>query len=326
MQRTAVLHRKRGTRDPAAGAHHAGADRAPVREDLPSPRQRWLGRIHSDRADCHARRGSGSAQGRRRERRRARVAHFYRRRRQHRTVRHLARLSSAERRRPSKSTAAASRRRVPPSRPGQGRILGALELDVRGHSIRAIGIITTRMPDGSRGFSLLILIATEFRGSNSRSGSRCSASAGCSDSIAGSTSTCSRRPAHGRSAASCSRRTWSRTRRGSSATWARLPAAARPVPVRADGQARLGHADARHAGARRDARDPRQRRDRRHADAPSCPRTTRRCSCSRSTSSARSSSTGGGLVLRRGSTTRASSCRSPARWRCARTARRPTWC
>ena len=40
---------------------------------------------------------------------------------------------------------------------------GALQLDIAGVvSAKAIGIITTRMPDGSKGFSLLIIISVEF--------------------------------------------------------------------------------------------------------------------------------------------------------------------
>jgi hypothetical protein len=40
---------------------------------------------------------------------------------------------------------------------------GVLELEIKGGlSVKAIGLITTRMPDGSRGFSLLVIIAVEF--------------------------------------------------------------------------------------------------------------------------------------------------------------------
>jgi hypothetical protein len=40
---------------------------------------------------------------------------------------------------------------------------GALQLDIAGIvSAKAVGIITTRMPDGSKGFSLLIIISAEF--------------------------------------------------------------------------------------------------------------------------------------------------------------------
>jgi hypothetical protein len=44
-----------------------------------------------------------------------------------------------------------------------GEYAGALELDFHGlFSVKAIGIINTKMPDGSPGFSLLILITSEF--------------------------------------------------------------------------------------------------------------------------------------------------------------------
>lgn len=45
----------------------------------------------------------------------------------------------------------------------KGEYIGALELDFNGlFSVKAIGIINTKMPDGSKGFSLLIVIAAEF--------------------------------------------------------------------------------------------------------------------------------------------------------------------
>jgi hypothetical protein len=45
----------------------------------------------------------------------------------------------------------------------RGEYAGALELDFMGlFSVKAIGIINTKMPDGSPGFSLLILITAEF--------------------------------------------------------------------------------------------------------------------------------------------------------------------
>lgn len=45
----------------------------------------------------------------------------------------------------------------------KGEYVGALELDFNGlFSIKAIGIINTKMPDGKKGFSLLIVIAAEF--------------------------------------------------------------------------------------------------------------------------------------------------------------------
>ncbi|HYR91491.1 MAG TPA: DUF6603 domain-containing protein [Terriglobia bacterium] len=45
----------------------------------------------------------------------------------------------------------------------KGEYAGALELDFKGlFTVKAIGIINTKMPDGSKGFSLLIVIAAEF--------------------------------------------------------------------------------------------------------------------------------------------------------------------
>jgi hypothetical protein len=47
--------------------------------------------------------------------------------------------------------------------PDKGEYMGVLELDFQGRfSLKAIGIINTRMPDGSNGFSLLIIITAEF--------------------------------------------------------------------------------------------------------------------------------------------------------------------
>lgn len=45
----------------------------------------------------------------------------------------------------------------------RGEYAGALELEFAGFiDVKAIGLITTRMPDGSRGFSLLIVLTAEF--------------------------------------------------------------------------------------------------------------------------------------------------------------------
>ena len=47
--------------------------------------------------------------------------------------------------------------------PERGEYAGALELDFQGmFSVKAIGIVNTKMPDGSPGFSLLIVISAEF--------------------------------------------------------------------------------------------------------------------------------------------------------------------
>ncbi|SMD26932.1 DUF6603 domain-containing protein [Kibdelosporangium aridum] len=49
--------------------------------------------------------------------------------------------------------------------PDRGEYAGALELEFAGLvALKAIGLITTRMPDGKDGFSLLIVIAAEFGG------------------------------------------------------------------------------------------------------------------------------------------------------------------
>ena len=45
----------------------------------------------------------------------------------------------------------------------KGEYIGALELSFKGvFSLKAVGIINTRMPDGSKGFALLILVTAEF--------------------------------------------------------------------------------------------------------------------------------------------------------------------
>lgn len=47
--------------------------------------------------------------------------------------------------------------------PAKGEYAGALELSLFGVvTIQAVGLITTRMPDGSRGFSLLIILTADF--------------------------------------------------------------------------------------------------------------------------------------------------------------------
>ena len=47
--------------------------------------------------------------------------------------------------------------------PAKGEYFGALELSFQGlFSLKAIGIVNTKMPDGSEGFALLILITAEF--------------------------------------------------------------------------------------------------------------------------------------------------------------------
>lgn len=47
--------------------------------------------------------------------------------------------------------------------PEKGEYFGALELSFKGlFTLKAVGIITTKMPDGSEGFSLLVIITAEF--------------------------------------------------------------------------------------------------------------------------------------------------------------------
>ncbi|GAA2399809.1 hypothetical protein GCM10010191_03720 [Actinomadura vinacea] len=47
--------------------------------------------------------------------------------------------------------------------PGKGEYAGALELEFAGlFDVKAIGLISTRMPDGSRGFSLLLVLTADF--------------------------------------------------------------------------------------------------------------------------------------------------------------------
>jgi hypothetical protein len=49
--------------------------------------------------------------------------------------------------------------------PDNGEYAGVLELEFAGFvAVKAIGLITTRMPDGSKGFSLLIVLTAEFGG------------------------------------------------------------------------------------------------------------------------------------------------------------------
>jgi len=49
--------------------------------------------------------------------------------------------------------------------PGAGEYSGVLELELLGFmAVKAIGLITTRMPDGSTGYSLLLVLSAEFPG------------------------------------------------------------------------------------------------------------------------------------------------------------------
>ncbi|HEX2209983.1 MAG TPA: DUF6603 domain-containing protein, partial [Longimicrobium sp.] len=46
--------------------------------------------------------------------------------------------------------------------PEKGEYAGVVQLELQGIALKAVGLLTTRMPDGSSGFSLLILISAEF--------------------------------------------------------------------------------------------------------------------------------------------------------------------
>lgn len=48
--------------------------------------------------------------------------------------------------------------------PDNEQYAGILELQFQAFALKAIGLLTTRMPDGSKGFSLLIIITAEFNG------------------------------------------------------------------------------------------------------------------------------------------------------------------
>ncbi|KQR77322.1 hypothetical protein ASF98_21480 [Arthrobacter sp. Leaf337] len=46
--------------------------------------------------------------------------------------------------------------------PDKGQYAGVLQLEFKGIALKAVGLITTRMPDGTDGFSLLLIISAEF--------------------------------------------------------------------------------------------------------------------------------------------------------------------
>ena len=118
--------------------------------------------------------------------------------------------------------------------------------------VKAFGVLNTKMPDGSaRLLAARHHHAPSSRRSSSASASRCSASAGCSASTAPrSTTSCASACATARSTSIL----FPEGRRRQRAAHhqrpeAHLPAAQRALPDRADGQARLGHADADHASS-----------------------------------------------------------------------------
>ena len=146
-----------------AGARPAGP---PVDCRLPdrvSPRRtRRLARRAAARAERHRRRRARPAQRLRRSPRSGRDARLPRRQPRPAstsTSRSSRRPASGSRSTPASSPAAASSR-IDPDR---GEYAGALQLVFADFlSVSAIGLITTKMPDGSPGFSLLIIITAEF--------------------------------------------------------------------------------------------------------------------------------------------------------------------
>jgi hypothetical protein len=68
--------------------------------------------------------------------------------------------------------------------PASGEYGGNLELSFQDTiDVKAVGILNTRLPDGGEGFSLLLIITTEFLQFSLDSASRCWVSAACSASI-----------------------------------------------------------------------------------------------------------------------------------------------
>ena len=208
------------------------------------------------------------------------------------------RVQAAERRRARRRRRRRQGRRLPVLRlrPRRVRRRARARRSPASSALKAIGLITTRMPDGSRG---LLAADHHHRGVRHRHPARLRLHAARRRRPAraqphdAARRRWSRACAPARSTASCSRTTSSPTRRGSSATCATFfPPRAGHVPDRADGEARLGHADAGQPLARRHHRDPRQHRDPRRAARSRC-RPTRRAAhrAAGRTSSARSSST-----------------------------------
>ena len=113
----------------------------------------------------------------------------------------------------------AYRRRLRPVDPARGMYAGVLQLSLHDKiTLTAYGLIATKMPDGSPGYSLLVFITAEgFSPSRWASASCSRASAAWSASIARSTRTCSRPASRPTRWARCSSRAIpSATRRRSS--------------------------------------------------------------------------------------------------------------
>ncbi len=105
--------------------------------------------------------------------------------------------------------------------PDKGEYAGGLELQFQEFiHIKAVGILNTKMPDGSDGFSLLVIITAEFTPIQLGFGFTLigvGGLLGVNRTVAVRRS-CGSACATARSTASCSRRTSSPTRRASSAT------------------------------------------------------------------------------------------------------------
>ena len=154
--------------------------------------------------------------------------------------------------------------------PDRGEYAGALQLGIADFlTVSAIGLISTRMPDGSRGFSLLIIITADFgTGIQLSFGFTLLAVGG----LLGLNRTVPLPAADGRREVGrdSERDVPAERHRQRAADHQRparaLPAPGRDFPDRTDGEDRLGHADPHQPVARRDHRDSAgQRRDpRRH--------------------------------------------------------------
>ena len=132
--------------------------------------------------------------------------------------------------------------------PAKGEYAGELHLEFEGIAVRALGLLTTRLPGGRPGYSLLVVVSASSRRCSSGSGSAWSASAGCSASTGRSPSKrCARaqdRRARGRALAA---RIRSERRAARVATLARfVPACRGPSHLRSHGADHLGLAGADH--------------------------------------------------------------------------------
>ncbi len=151
----------------------------------------------------------------------------------------------------------------------RGEYAGALELTFAEFlSIKAIGLITTKMPDGSKGFSLLIIMTVEFgTGLQLGFGFTLLAVGG----LIGLNRTMNLEAllqgvrTGGLTTVMFPKDIIANAPEDHQRPARLLPAAAGHLPDRPDGQAGLGHADPGQRRARRDHRDPRQHRHPRRA-------------------------------------------------------------